>query len=79
MRKPKTITCLRIAGKKNNYNVIMERLKNGTYGQPRWKATIISESTEIYQCAYIYAFQGHYMSELMEAAYIVEVHEDRKV
>lgn len=76
MRKPKTSSCHKIASIDHTYYVIMERLKNTTYGQPRWKATIIREDVDIYETAYTYTFQGHYMSELMEAMWILDKHEE---
>lgn len=61
------------------YLVTMKRLKNGMYGNPRYKArvTVLSrvwknEFATNYHRTYVYTFNGHYYNEQDEAAWLIE-------
>lgn len=59
--------------------VTLERLKNDTYGNPRYKAVICfleENATSLYNA--IYTFKGHYMSIKDEALWIVEYYYKNK-
>lgn len=60
-----------VATSNKDYSVILERLKNGYCGNPRFKAYIVDNFN-----AYIYTFNGHYLSEQEEAKHIVKYHLD---
>ena len=70
------IDAFKINTERNNYVVTLERLKNDTNGNPRYKAVIIfvEENTESYYNA-VYTFTGHYLNGLGEAKWIVEYYE----
>ena len=79
-RKDNLIT-VKIETEKAVYAVTLERLINGTYGQPRYKAAIVcliskadngSINTSNYFYTACYTFTGHYCGEQEEAAYIVK-------
>lgn len=61
-----------------NYLVTLTRLKNTYCGQPRYEASIIkTDVLGSYIGTFVYRFTGHYMSEIDEARFIVEYHENK--
>ena len=53
-----------------NYKVLLERIKNSSSGNPRFEATIISESEDVNACAR-FRFSGQYTAEREEAEFIL--------
>lgn len=72
MKRLNQVTALKIRMKERDHLVIIERLKNTSYGCPRFKTTIVflANDSESYFTA-VYTFKGHYMSEQQEAEFIV--------
>lgn len=60
----------------NNYTVVLQRIKNNTYGTPRYKATIFYNGPDRGKSrgAYNYTFTGHYYAEAQEAEFILFEH-----
>lgn len=60
----------------NNYIIVLERINNNIYGNPRFKASIIRKYDSIKHCilTYNYTFTGHYLSERLEAYMILKYH-----
>lgn len=62
------------------YYVELIRLQNNYYGTPRFEAHIIRvDSIEQYDyCgAIVYRFNGHYLTDMEEAKFIVDYHEKK--
>jgi hypothetical protein len=85
-RKDNLIT-VKVETEKAVYAVTLERLNNGTYGQPRYKAAIVcliakadnnSIDTAQYFYTACYTFTGHYCGDKEEAAYIVKRFENNE-
>ena len=77
MKKPKmkAVSTFQVEGKTSNYLVTLEPLKNTTYGNPRFKATIVDlENWAL--CGWQYTFTGHYYGYDGEAEWVVNHHEN---
>lgn len=70
-----------------NYIITLERIKNTSSGNPRYKAILINENNysqniedgKAYKSsiAFSYTFTGHYWTEYSEAEYILKHHKDK--
>jgi hypothetical protein len=65
-----------VNGDKSDYLVTLERLKNTTNGNPRFKATIVDLNSYCYHTV-SYTFNGHYCGDFGECEWIVKHHENQ--
>jgi len=67
---------------RGRYAVTLDRLKNGVNGNPRFSANVLvlevfgERMDDSFIFTANYTFNGHYMSEIDEARFIVEHYED---
>jgi len=77
MRRLNNGSTYKVQTKRGVYAVVLERLKNGNYGQPRFKAHVITLEVfgdtipTNYLFTRVYTFTGHYMNDEGEAEWIV--------
>ena len=76
IRRKNTISVYFVQTDTKEYIVTLEKLKNDTNGNPRFKAVLISLDSRTSDDYYnvVYTFTGHYCSEMQEARYIVNYH-----
>lgn len=72
LRRLKTINVIEFGF----YIVTLQKIKNASYGAPRYEAVIIYTGPDrgMDRSGYKYRFTGHYYSERQEAEWILEQH-----